>query len=110
MNEVSIDCKISIEINKIKQESNFNNDEVDEYSTNIHKAIKESSSKINESQLKERNKKKRNKEVESFYFYDRIMNKHQHNRFKYIYTKYFVIQKKDEHEIENVLKRSKVFN
>ena len=46
MNRVSINRKISIEINKIKQESNSNNDEANEYSTNIHKAIKKSSSKI----------------------------------------------------------------
>ena len=46
MNEVSIDRRISIEINKIKQESNFNNDEANEYSTNIHKVTQRSSSKI----------------------------------------------------------------
>ena len=46
MNEVFINCKISIEINKIKQKSNSNNDEANEYSTNIRKAIKELSNKI----------------------------------------------------------------
>ena len=46
MSQASIDCEISIEINKIKQKSKFNNDEANEYSTNIHKAIKKSSSKI----------------------------------------------------------------
>ena len=46
MNEIFINCKISIEINKIKQESKFNNDETNEYSTNIRKVIKKSSNKI----------------------------------------------------------------
>ena len=46
MNEIFIDCRISIEINKIKQESKFNNDKANEYSKNIRKVIKESSSKI----------------------------------------------------------------
>ena len=46
MNRVFIDREISIETNKIKQESKFNNDEASEYSTTIHKVIKESSSKI----------------------------------------------------------------
>ena len=46
MNEVFINREISIEINKIKQKSKFNNDETNEYSKNIRKAIKKSSSKI----------------------------------------------------------------
>ena len=46
MKEIFIDCKISIEINKIKQKSKFNNDEANEYNTNIHKVIKKSSNKI----------------------------------------------------------------
>ena len=47
MNRVSIDCKVSIETNKIKQRSKFNNnDEANDNSTYIRKVIKKSSSKI----------------------------------------------------------------
>ena len=47
MNKISIDCKVSIEINKIKQESKLdNNDEANEYNANIHKVIKKSSNKL----------------------------------------------------------------